>query len=1858
MRTILLFLLVFGCTISVFCQKKIQPLCYKISKETYLYYKKNPKPDTSFLSQLFTTPNTSCFSPDLKYYVKVLPQQEDLNVHFIANTSLSLYMIPHPHELLLKVLDPAGQPIEHPEVSLKGTVLPFNKQLDAFQLKTWNPKSHQEIKVKTKQEVAFFDLKASTNNYNRDQQKTKDGVFVWLARSGRKTWDHARRLFQTKLIQNNSHIYNGYIAFSQPKFRPNDTLKVKGYFLSKKGKPFKEPLQVHLLQGSTDKWSSNITPIEPGAYTLELPLEDSLHLSLDQQYTIVFKHKGRKLKQHSFRYEDYQLDEVAYSLISDKASYQHGDKIMLKLAGQYTTGHRIADGEVELLVRAAPYSYFSPSSFYGNTAEIKDTLHCLQQTLSPDEATQIIIPTDSFPKAELSLRVVANFKNSNGELQQKELDIQLQKPISKSKQTNSNPLQLTLDGAYVKAYTTALSKNDFSTMKWDMDLDFDKGTPTKNVLLPYQERVNGFASYYEVCDENNCAELDMEEQLHEVVFKGERHKNKIHLQLENPRQLPVYYQLFKGKKMLLNQLTDQAAYQLKLPTDRNATYYLKYQFHWANEQVMQEETFLPIHQILNVAIEQPHIIQPGSTIPIKINVTNYKNQRQSNVNLTAGAVNTQFEQRVSFSDLKMKHKRTESAQPIVRHKYSHLFKAPALTLKYPLRKEWLAKTKADSLLYYQIRMPDKGSWQHYEPIPTYDTWGKEIAQFAPFIMKMGRSQPIYLIYCNERLVYYYDIDKDAPYSFVGEEGENKITIRTIDHSYEAIVNLEKGKKLIFSIDALQYSNPENPMKVTRSWATPAFTSSEKNLIKNNILVLQSLFGEYYLYQEGQPTQSITTYNSHKFEKAGPFQPGAPIQLKVKNGFQKKLFIEKGFSQKIEENKDYYYEYPWKELKRALPRTLPLKGVKDRVTMIRNFPTPPSPKVKRINNPSIQYDNPQRRLEGLPSGKVMFYTKTPRKDISAILWKPSPEFTYTYHPTITSFFDQPGDYQLVVLHKDSTYRLAQIALHQNTLQYVNMDALPLQRDSALWYFQQIGKTPAKVLKEKEWEAYKRTLGEGSTRTVSGIVRDYVGEVLIGASVIAKGTQIGTITDIDGRFTLTFPENAILEISYTGYSSEELRVPKNQSNISINLLEGLQLLEVVVVGYGAATSKHSFTSSATIISSKDEVATTIPSKTDKNNSEKTALLKEVSAFNFTKDALRTNFSDHGFWMPNITTDWRGEAYFMATFPDNFTKWETFAIGMNRKGKVGACFSNTSAFKPLIGQLVVPRFLLEGDSVAMIGKALNFTDDLLAIQTAFKENTTTLQSNTAPLGATFIESTFVKAPPAIDSLTYTYQVQSQEFADAEKRSIPIFKKGIEEHEGSFHMLEGDTTLSLSFTDTQTPVTLRIESNIVDLLKGNIDNLIHYPHGCNEQTSSKLLATLLAKKLLMAKGAYFDKESYITYGVKRLTNSQNKDGSWGWWKGGKPNVWMTAYVINALHKAQLAGYSTPAYELGINYLVTHFPGQKGRHLLDILHLFSTIGQSVNFEKWLTVVESTADRPSLNMRLTLLKIRQAQGLPFDLKELIQTQQQDLFKQVYWKGDYYHWYNTRFQNTLLAYQILRKAGEDAICSSIERYLIRQRKRYGWGNTFQTAKVTATILDYYLKDNLLRPHSNLFLAIGDQQLIEVNSFPFEKTVPAHQAIRIINKNKGTVYCSAKQTYFNDTPTPKAEYFEVSTSFWQDDKRTDTLQQGVSTDLLVEVTVNRDAEYVMIEVPIPGGCSYGDKDPTLHRNKYNNKEVHRAHYREKAAIFCEELTEGKYQYRIPLEPRFEGKFTLNPAKVEEMYFPVFYGRNNSKVITIRK
>lgn len=86
------------------------------------------------------------------------------------------------------------------------------------------------------------------------------------------------------------------------------------------------------------------------------------------------------------------------------------------------------------------------------------------------------------------------------------------------------------------------------------------------------------------------------------------------------------------------------------------------------------------------------------------------------------------------------------------------------------------------------------------------------------------------------------------------------------------------------------------------------------------------------------------------------------------------------------------------------------------------------------------------------------------------------------------------------------------------------------------------------------------------TINGVVTDEKGETIIGANVSVKGTTIGTITDIDGKFTLDIPEGAKLQVSYIGYLTQDITVGNNTS-LNIKLLEDTQNLdEIVVVGYG--------------------------------------------------------------------------------------------------------------------------------------------------------------------------------------------------------------------------------------------------------------------------------------------------------------------------------------------------------------------------------------------------------------------------------------------------------------------------------------------------------------------------------------------------------------------------------------------------------------------------------------------------------------------------------------------------------------------
>lgn len=92
-----------------------------------------------------------------------------------------------------------------------------------------------------------------------------------------------------------------------------------------------------------------------------------------------------------------------------------------------------------------------------------------------------------------------------------------------------------------------------------------------------------------------------------------------------------------------------------------------------------------------------------------------------------------------------------------------------------------------------------------------------------------------------------------------------------------------------------------------------------------------------------------------------------------------------------------------------------------------------------------------------------------------------------------------------------------------------------------------------------------------RTVSGVIVDAQNEPMIGVNVLVKGTTIGAITDLDGKFTIDVNQNSVLVISYIGYLTQEITAG-SQPFFNITLKEDSEMLdEVVVVGYGVQKKK---------------------------------------------------------------------------------------------------------------------------------------------------------------------------------------------------------------------------------------------------------------------------------------------------------------------------------------------------------------------------------------------------------------------------------------------------------------------------------------------------------------------------------------------------------------------------------------------------------------------------------------------------------------------------------------------------------------
>ena len=152
-------------------------------------------------------------------------------------------------------------------------------------------------------------------------------------------------------------------------------------------------------------------------------------------------------------------------------------------------------------------------------------------------------------------------------------------------------------------------------------------------------------------------------------------------------------------------------------------------------------------------------------------------------------------------------------------------------------------------------------------------------------------------------------------------------------------------------------------------------------------------------------------------------------------------------------------------------------------------------------------------------------------------------------------------------------------------------------------------PPSVFSSKT-EEKRLGFAENAVILVSGTVKDDKGEPLVGANVVVKGTQEGTITDVNGEFKLSVVDGkAVLVVSFIGYINQEVTVGQ-QKTINIALeADAKNLNEVVVVGYGGTTNKLTTTGAIARVTS-DEFKTTTVNSVDQILQGRTAGVNVIS------------------------------------------------------------------------------------------------------------------------------------------------------------------------------------------------------------------------------------------------------------------------------------------------------------------------------------------------------------------------------------------------------------------------------------------------------------------------------------------------------------------------------------------------------------------------------------------------------------------------------------------------------------------------
>jgi alpha-2-macroglobulin len=672
-----------------------------------------------------------------------------------------------------------------------------------------------------------------------------------------------------------------------------------------------------------------------------------------------------------------------------------------------------------------------------------------------------------------------------------------------------------------------------------------------------------------------------------------------------------------------------------------------------------------------------------------------------------------------------------------------------------------------------------------------------------------------------------------------------------------------------------------------------------------------------------------------------------------------------------------------------------------------------------------------------------------------------------------------------------------------------------------------------------------------------------------------------------------------------------------------------------------------------------------------------------------SVRSRFVASAVWVPGAVTDATGVATVQFKAPDNLTAFRLMAVAADKGYRFGSADKRFAVNKPLQLHSALPRFVELGDAAKAgvvvhneTGKAGQATvkvvgDEHLAIAGATEQTVKVDAGGRVPV-------LFDLNPAAIGTASLTFSVTMGAEKDAVKLDIPVKHPGNRRIADVEHGTTKDAkTIAVNLPADAVPATAEVLISVdPDGLSGieeGLDDLIGYPYGCMEQTTSKMLAMIAVRDLAESlgieglRGAELDK--FVKAGITKINRQQTTYGGFSLWPGGEPNAFYTAYGLWGLYTAQKAGYpvDTSRIEEALDYLrgdglnpdkdmpvydeMGNLASQAFSAYVRALYKdkgAAAVAQNLLKEGKLPIYGKVYAARALAMSVGA-KDPAVQAVVAELAKLADeaVKKDSLLNEPDEKdGDYYMSSDMRTSSAVLL-GLVELDPKNAVIKPFAMQVMKARRKTDYWDTHANFYSLLGLTTYAKAVAGNAP--SVSVKLGDKELISGTLSGKTKmrvvTAPLPQNATLEITPKGEVAYNVDIRYRAKPETIKAEEHGIKLSreyLDESGKPKTTFKVGDVVQVVLHVEVPDDSTNLMVSDALPAGFeALNTKLATVGAATVKQSPIWWGDYREmhddRVDFASEYVWDGSFEYRYSIRAIASGKFVRPPATAELMYDP---------------